>query len=115
MATLLQIFPMSQFHVTVLSASWIESPVYSISYRELQLVCLLVAEEGEANILVVDANGEEGASQHVTLHQLSNQQKTIVYMEYIIILKMYLKVHKIENFFDFDFGIRVISLLVMHK
>ncbi len=26
-----------------------------------------------------------------------------------------LKVHKIENFFDFDFGICVISLLVMHK
>jgi hypothetical protein len=26
-----------------------------------------------------------------------------------------LKVHKIENFFDSDFGIRVISLLVMTK
>jgi hypothetical protein len=26
-----------------------------------------------------------------------------------------LKVHKIENFFDFDFGICVISLLVMSK
>ncbi len=26
-----------------------------------------------------------------------------------------LKVHKIENFFDSDFGICVISLLVMHK
>jgi hypothetical protein len=26
-----------------------------------------------------------------------------------------LKVHKIENFFDFDFGICDISLLVMHK
>ncbi len=26
-----------------------------------------------------------------------------------------LKVHKIENFFDCDFGICVISLLVMHK
>ncbi len=28
---------------------------------------------------------------------------------------LWLKVHKIENFFDFDFGICVISLLVMHK
>jgi hypothetical protein len=28
---------------------------------------------------------------------------------------MLLKVHKIENFFDSDFGICVISLLVMHK
>ncbi len=27
----------------------------------------------------------------------------------------YLKVHKIENFFYSDFGICVISLLVMHK
>jgi hypothetical protein len=27
----------------------------------------------------------------------------------------HLKVHKIENFFDSDFGICVISLLVMHK
>ncbi len=26
-----------------------------------------------------------------------------------------LKVHKIENFFDSDFGICIISLLVMHK
>ncbi len=26
-----------------------------------------------------------------------------------------LKVHKIENFFDYDFGICVISLLVMSK
>jgi hypothetical protein len=26
-----------------------------------------------------------------------------------------LKIHKIENFFDSDFGICVISLLVMHK
>jgi hypothetical protein len=29
--------------------------------------------------------------------------------------KSSLKVHKIENFFDSDFGICVISLLVMHK
>jgi hypothetical protein len=29
--------------------------------------------------------------------------------------KSYLKVHKIENFFDSDFGICVISLLVMSK
>jgi hypothetical protein len=28
---------------------------------------------------------------------------------------VFLKVHKIENFFDSDFGICVISLLVMHK
>jgi hypothetical protein len=28
---------------------------------------------------------------------------------------IFLKVHKIENFFDSDFGICVISLLVMHK
>ncbi len=28
---------------------------------------------------------------------------------------MYLKVHKIENFFDSDFGICIISLLVMSK
>ncbi len=28
---------------------------------------------------------------------------------------VYLKVHKIENFFDSDFGICVFSLLVMHK
>ncbi len=27
----------------------------------------------------------------------------------------YLKVHKIEHFFDSDFGICVFSLLVMHK
>ncbi len=30
-------------------------------------------------------------------------------------LNMELKVHKIENFFDSDFGICVISLLVMSK
>jgi hypothetical protein len=30
-------------------------------------------------------------------------------------LRQYLKVHKIENFFDSDFGICVISLLFMHK
>jgi hypothetical protein len=29
--------------------------------------------------------------------------------------KLALKVHKIENFFDSDFVICVISLLVMHK
>jgi hypothetical protein len=31
------------------------------------------------------------------------------------VFTMFLKVHKIENFFDSDFGICVISLLVMHK
>ncbi len=30
-------------------------------------------------------------------------------------LNITLKVHKIENFFDSDFGICVISLLAMHK
>ncbi len=30
-------------------------------------------------------------------------------------VKLYLKVHKIENFFDSDFGICVFSLLVMSK
>jgi hypothetical protein len=33
----------------------------------------------------------------------------------ILISYIVLKVHKIENFFDSDFGICVISLLVMHK
>ncbi len=31
------------------------------------------------------------------------------------LLHTWLKVHKIENFFDSDFGICVISLLVIHK
>ncbi len=30
-------------------------------------------------------------------------------------IEQYLKVHKIENFFDSDFGICIISLLVMSK
>jgi hypothetical protein len=38
--------------------------------------------------------------------------ETLFYFQY---QKIALKVHKIENFFDFDFGICVISLLVMHK
>jgi hypothetical protein len=34
---------------------------------------------------------------------------------YFVINIVRLKVHKIENFFDSDFGICVFSLLVMHK
>ncbi len=35
--------------------------------------------------------------------------------DYAVQLVNYLKVHKIENFFDSDFGICVISLLIMSK
>jgi hypothetical protein len=47
----------------------------------------------------------------ISKHILSGCQDIFLYRA----LSMCLKVHKIENFFDSDFGICVISLLVMSK
>ncbi len=43
--------------------------------------------------------------------------KNLCYLRHLDtkVLSKYLKVHKIENFFDSDFGICVISLLAMSK
>ncbi len=80
-------------------------------------VCLLVKETAEIEAGMAEKSSWDQANMRQKLGLIRRNRKKIsqIIKDYFYLLFFLLKVHKIENLFDSDFGICVISLLVMSK